>query len=172
MHGVETSLFDQAKGMSLLQSEIEIFNDVKLIREPMWLRRSEFRIEKVHSSVKIGFRSKEMFDKMIKKGVIVSGKILKTSEFLNTKPTDQCIKCQKFGHFSTTCKRQFWTCNFCAGNHETRLHSCSICKSKESCPHLPPKCVNCNGAHKSNDQNCEHFRSLLTKTRNTIEDQL
>jgi hypothetical protein len=131
IHDVEITTFDNKRNdIKLLKDEIETFNRIFLIRELMWLIRSEFLNDKVHSSVKISFRSKVDFDRIMQKEAIVAEKVLKTFEFFSIRLTDQCHKCQKFNHISITCKQNFWTCNWCSENHETRLHVCSTCKSK------------------------------------------
>ena len=158
--------------MKLFQNEVETFNQsVKLIREPQWLIKSENRQEKIHSSVKIAVRSQNEADQ-IKRGLVIAGKMLKTTKFLPTKPTNQCMKCMKFGHIMAFCKQPYYSCKWCGKNHESRLHLCSICKSFESCPHNPPKCVNCSQSHAANNKACEQFRALTIKPRENHEDEL
>ncbi len=104
---------------------------------------------------------------MIKKGLILKGKTLQVTEFLNNR-INQCHKCQKFGHLINTCNSTSWKCKWCAKDHDTRMHICSICNSKESCPHQPSKCANCDEAHAANDSKCEHFRAIEIKSKKAI----
>ena len=110
--------------------------------------------------------------KVMQKEIIIASKQLKTSKFLSIKSTDQCNKCQKFNHFSITCKQNFWTCNWCFENHEIRLHVCATRRSKETCSHISLKCSNCSQSHAANDRNCENFRALIVKHRSNQKDEL
>ena len=133
--------------------------------------KPESRIDKTHSSVKIAVRTQNETNR-IKKELMIAGKMSKIFEFIAIKSTDQCIKCQKFDHISIHCKQQFFNCKLCGKNHETRHHTCNICQTNESCPHEPPKCVNCQKSHAANNKSCEIFKALLTKTRNNQKDEL
>ena len=118
VHGIETVIFENSTDMKLFQNEIETFNQgVKLIREPQWLIKSENRQKKIHSFVKIVVRSQNEVEK-IKRGLVIAGKMLKTIEFLPTRPTDQCMKCMKFGHIMAYCKQPYYNCKWCDKNHE------------------------------------------------------
>ena len=172
VHEIEIATFNNLNDMKLLRNEIELFNRTKLIRNLMWLCRLETLIDKLYSSIKISFRSKIEWEKAMQKEIIIASKQLKTSKFFSIKSTDQCNKCQKFDHFSITCKQNFWTCSWCFENHETRLHACATCKSKETCSHISPKCSNCSQSHAANDRNCEHFRVLIIRHRSNQEDEL
>ena len=58
VHKIETIIFENSIGMKLFQNEIETFNqNVKLIRKPQWLIKSENRQKKIYSSIKIAVRS-------------------------------------------------------------------------------------------------------------------
>jgi hypothetical protein len=168
VHGIEISQFDES--MTSLRKEIEKYNDFSLTRDSSWLTSIEKRENKTHSSVKISLKNKIDLNKAIKKGTIVNGKSLQTIEFLNTR-VNQCHKCQKFEHLINSCKQTTSICRFCAQNHDTRMHICSICNSKEPCPHIPPKCINCDEAHTANDSKCEHFRAIEIKSRKMTNSQ-
>ena len=172
IHEVETIIFKNSTDMKLFQNEVETFNqDVKLIRKPQGLIKSENRQKKIHSSVKIAVRSQNEADQ-IKRELIIAKKMLKIIEFLPTKSTDQCMKCMKFGHIMAYCKQPYYSCKWCGKNHENRQHLCSICKSSESCPHESSKCVNCSQSHAADNKACEHFRTLFIRLRENHENEL
>ena len=69
----------------------------------------------------------------------------------------RCAKCQKLGHTMKWCRREQNVCSCCGEDHNQRA-----CTND-------PKCVNCQGDHRSNDIKCPAylFRSeiLATQTR-------
>ena len=54
-------------------------------------------------------------------------------------------------------------CQFCAGNHNTRLHSCFQCLTQQkrtTCAHIVYKYVNCDENHQANSAECNVFKAL------------
>ena len=110
IHEIEMIIFKNSIDMKLFQNEIETFNqNVKLIREPQWLIKSENRQKKIHSSVKIIVQSQNEVDQ-IKRELVITEKMLKIIEFFSTKSMNQCMKCIKFGHIMIYCKQLYYNC--------------------------------------------------------------
>jgi hypothetical protein len=149
--------------MNRFRKEIETYNDLSLARESIWLTREKKRENKTHSFVKISLKFKNDAEKALKKELIVNEKTLQISDFLNNR-INQCHKCQKFEHLINTCK-ETTRCRYCAKNHDTKTHICSVYKLIESCFHISSKCANCNETHTSNNSNCEHSRAFEIKSR-------
>lgn len=57
--------------------------------------------------------------------------------------TQQCGKCQKFGHNTENCRAEKNTCGNCAGNHKTLDGK-----------HTEKKCANCDGKHSATNNAC------------------
>ncbi len=161
IHGLPTELFDTPNGMELLRSEVETYNqDISLAATPFWLSRREVRGAKEHATAILPFKTQHDADKALKRSIVVAGLFKRTAVYRINKPSDQCPKCQKFGHSQYKCQGTE-TCGFCGAAHHTDDHNCIICKSKKSCTHIPPKCANCNENHMANNPKCDYF--LATK---------
>ncbi len=170
VHGVDLTQFpDTTVGMADLKLELETFNDgLKLAANPRYLTRPDKRINKEHSSCVIALKDKEKSKVYLKHGVTIFGQHRKTAEYFSARPTDQCSKCQGFGHHWQRCTGT-QKCGICASTfHDTRSHACPNCNSKSPCDHLPAKCANCLGPHKSNSNECETLKAL----RNPHEDRM
>ena len=159
--------------MYLLKEEIEIFNPgLKLVCLPAWITKEETRLEKMHSSVVLAFKTEEEARKALRHKLIVAGTSVKTMVYQDNKPTDQCKKCQQYGHYPNKCHNQT-KCQICAGPHDTRQHKCHSCKSMgEACPHTQIKCTNCQGPHKANNPICEIYKALQPISYTSIMDPL
>jgi hypothetical protein len=175
VHGVDLTQFpDTDVGMADLKLELETFNDgLKLAANPRYLTRPDKRINKEHSSCVIALKEKEKSKIYLKHGVTIFGQHRKTAEYFSARPTDQCSKCQGFGHHWQRCTG-IQKCGICASTfHDTRSHACPNCNSKSPCTHLPAKCANCTGPHKSNSNECETLRALRNPHEDrTMEEQL
>ena len=96
--------FREDEGMSLLKQEIETFNtQAVLVATPRWLLHPSKRQGKAYSSIVLAVQNEAEADILIKKGILVLGRRLKAEKFLNLKPTDQCMKCQGFSHYTIRC---------------------------------------------------------------------
>ena len=149
--------------MSLVKNEIETFNkDMKLTCLPVWLTSDEARQGKLHGSVILAFKSEQEVKKALRNRLVIAGSSVRTTIYLFSKPTDQCKKCQKFGHHWNKCQNED-TCQFCAGNHNTRQHSCYLCSTQTTettCAHIVYKCSNCQESHQANSKECSVFKAL------------
>jgi hypothetical protein len=157
VHGVPTgAVDDDAAGMNGLKQEIEQMNpSVKLVTTPRWLTKPEQRKDKGFSSVVIAVQSHKEAEPILKKSLWLFNRQLKTARYLAVKPTDQCGKCQGFGHHAIRCTEAA-KCQICAAKHETRLHVCNTCQKRgKPCEHGELKCTNCGEKHKANDPTCE-----------------
>ncbi|RPB04546.1 hypothetical protein L873DRAFT_1666625, partial [Choiromyces venosus 120613-1] len=68
----------------------------------------------------------------------------------------QCSNCHHFGHHSNKCASPS-SCRWYTLPHSTRDHSCptSTCQLQgHPCSYFTPRCVNCNGPHKSHSLIC------------------
>ncbi|OXU18782.1 hypothetical protein TSAR_005381, partial [Trichomalopsis sarcophagae] len=68
----------------------------------------------------------------------------------------QCFNCYRFGHTAKTCKGNKICINCGEIDHE----------DAETCKNASPRCINCNGQHRSNDRSCEMY--LKYKEINTL----
>ena len=76
----------------------------------------------------------------------------------------QCFKCQGYGHMANECKNEA-KCRVCGQNHNSR-----------DCTENTPKCVNCQGQHRSDDKSCpkmvekQNILKKVTKEKISIKE--
>jgi hypothetical protein len=172
VHGVDTHQFpDSEEGMKSLQTELETFNEgLGLASTPRYLTHPDKRVGKAHSSVVIAMKDKAHSKRLLKHGVVVFGQPRRTAEYFSARPTDQCTKCQQFGHHWQRCNGT-QVCGICADKyHDTRTHICTTCNSRTGCDHKPAKCANCPGKHRSNSTDCEVLQAMRNKTDEAMEE--
>jgi hypothetical protein len=104
-HGIPTAFFNIKEGMQLVKDEVETFNkDIKLAMLPHWLTSEEARQGKQHGSIVLTVKTNQEVQNALRNRLIIAGTSVRTAVYTTCKPTDQCRKCQKFGHLQTTCK--------------------------------------------------------------------
>ena len=161
-HGIPTEIFNFSKGLDLLKEEIKIFNRIDPVAVN-WLSSSQNREQKKHASIVIAFDNKASAQKALKNQLLIAGITAKTAIFEEKEATKQCLKCQKFGHITSSCKN-IAVCQYCAQNHVTRLHVCKICETTgQICIHTQLKCSNCMGRHAANSKECNIVIAALAK---------
>jgi hypothetical protein len=153
-HGVPAYAFGE--DMDALHEEITKYNkDIKLAAPPRWLTKKEAREGKLHSSVLLSFKTKQEADQVIKTGLLIGAVQTRCAAYRDTQPTSQCNACQGYGHHSTICRKKV-RCQLCAGDHNTRLHTCTTCQTTgKPCSHTVFKCANCQGPHRANTPTCQ-----------------
>ena len=102
-HGIPTEIFNFSKGLDLLKEEIKIFNGIDPVAVN-WLSSSQNREQKKHASIVIAFDNKASAQKALKNQLLIAGITAKTAIFEEKEATKQCLKCQKFGHITSSCK--------------------------------------------------------------------
>ncbi|RPB05866.1 hypothetical protein L873DRAFT_1649374, partial [Choiromyces venosus 120613-1] len=68
----------------------------------------------------------------------------------------QCSNCHHFGHHSNKCANPS-SCYWCTLPHLTGDHSCptvTCCLWGHPCDYFTPRCINCDGPHKSHSPGC------------------
>lgn len=165
VHKVPTKPFQSEEGLDFLKEDIENYNNLKLLRTPIWLSQEEARVQKNHSSIIIHISDPKLVDILIKKKIYIAGEPCNIEKFIpkNT----QCDKCQKYGHTKFRCKNNF-ICAICAGSHDSDAHFCVNCHTKKPCEHIAIKCANCGLSHMANNQNCVEWQKVNQKLRNII----
>lgn len=168
IHGVDLRTFpDNDDGMDAMKSEIETYNSrVRVMIPVRYATSPEKRTGKTHSSVVVAVQDKEAAEYILKHGVYINGRALKTREYDSCRPYDQCTTCQDFGHHLSRCKKTDQpTCRLCAGEHATSAHSCSRCPNRRgrACPHIALKCSHCRGPHRATDSECPVVKEIHLK---------
>ena len=168
-HGISTEIFNYEKGLDLLKEEIKTFNGIQPLAVN-WISSKSNREIKKHASIVISFDNEADAQKALKNKLLIAGRSVKTAKFEINQATEQCLKCQKFGHLTTSCKN-LAACQFCAENHPTRLHICKTCEiSGDVCIHTNIKCVNCSQKHTANSKECSVLiATLATKKPTAVE---
>ena len=174
VHGIQFEHFGRGspEGMQNLREEIEKHNaGVKLVADPKWLvNPAKFQTpafaEKKGSSVVIAVLDKAVYDDIIKLGLKIRNQTREAASYDFARSTDQCAKCQGFGHHHNRCPSEKGKCKYCAGDHQSREHKCTTegCgKTGVSCPHTVPLCVNCQGSHLARDPSCPVVKTARAK---------
>ena len=154
VHGIPTSIFNYDGGLQLIKQEVETFNAGLTPIAVNWISSAANRASKQHGSVVIAFDNKDMATKALKQRLMIAGMPVRTAEYEEPKSNEQCQKCQKFGHLSNSCKNKP-ICQFCSGDHITRLHRCAFCAAMgQVCEHTIYKCANCSGNHRASSIEC------------------
>lgn len=164
LHTIPIIDFSGPEGMDLIKAEIKTFNrDLNPIGNPYWLTTAEKRATKRAGSVVVAFATEQEAKKAIQNRLYIAGVSVRVEKYYSTAPSTQCQRCQGFGHHESYCKREI-TCGLCGETHNTKQHYCNICQIKGGrCPHLAPKCANCNEAHTANTRSCEVLLAIKQK---------
>ena len=112
--------------------------------------------------IKAIISDKTSYEKLINDGNILLGYTsLKVSPWNFSNQTNQCFKCQKFGHNSLNCSNET-KCLKCIGNHHFKE-----CKLTENDPLV---CANCKGNHAACSKLCPHSNSSISKVSTSKND--
>ena len=156
--------------MQLVKDEIKTFNKgYTPIGTPYWLTSVEKRRSNTQKggSIAVAFATEAEANRAISNRLYIAGISVRVEKLYSTPPTTQCSKCQGYGHLDSYCRRQA-KCRLCGESHHTVQHSCSICKTKGSkCPHLEPKCCNCQASHTANNKTCEVLLAIKNRAITT-----
>ena len=153
-HGVPAYAFGE--DMAALHQEITNYNhNIQLAAPTRWLTKKVAREGKLHSTVLLCFKTKQVADGVIKKGLLIGAVQTRCTAYRDTQPNSQCNACQGFGHHSTVSRKKV-RCQLCAAEHNTRHHVCPTCQTTgKPCSHTTLKCANCQGPHKANSPTCQ-----------------
>ena len=153
-HGVPVRPFSMGNAFDedLFKSEVFTFNQIEVIGKPRWLADPTGK-GKLAASVAFAVPSQTVANKALEKGLYIAGEKVTVQVLKGYSNRTQCFKCQGFGHDPLSCRKR--ACRFCGENHYTKDHQCKNCLSNNSCPHLAPRCANCQGAHPADSPNCQ-----------------
>ena len=161
-HGIPTATFNIPEGMQLIQEELKTFNKwLNPCTSPQWLTPEATRKLKRHASIILGLSTEQEARKAIRNRLQIGGQSIRVEAFNSTKPSEQCLRCQQFGHTQSRCSKEA-RCKYCAGLHAIRDHKCRICKEGSKgipCAHTIIKCTNCKKEHQADSKICEISRA-------------
>ena len=93
-HSVSTDLIvaeSEQKQMEAFKGDIETYNsELSLAVPPRWLTKPEARSGKLHSSLVLSFKTQRELKYVLRKKLVIAGTSVKTSEFVDSRPTTQC----------------------------------------------------------------------------------
>jgi hypothetical protein len=164
IHGVPTRRYLSC-GLALAREEIELGTEVRLKRNPTWLRRpKELQNGKKGSTIVITVGSLEEARKLLINGIRFGGSRYRTEHYWEVGVDTVCPRCGHLGHRSfKACGSNPPCCFICAGAHEGHEHTCRVvnCPAKPgtACQHTPAKCSNCGGPHPATAGNCPAKRA-------------
>jgi hypothetical protein len=121
-----------------------------------WLTTPEKRVGKQASTMVISLAGTVTMEDLGTPTLIAFNRLCTIQQYFQFSPTQQCNKCQRYGHPLQKCPATTPTCGVCAENHSTSAHPCTIpaCKAGPTCTHPPICCINCKAPHKATDPNC------------------
>jgi hypothetical protein len=138
--------------MEALRKDIEVYNPgFRLAVTSRWITNAEARNTKFYGSVVISFDDFDMHRKPLRHKLWIGGVNCYTCEFKETRPTDRCTKCQRYGHMDVICPNSL-KCLYCTQDHPIRAHVCSQCTAHGECHHV--RCINCGEKHSAENRIC------------------
>jgi len=160
VHGVPTRRYLNL-GLELARREIESGGNLRLKRNPTWLRNPrELRESTLKgSTIVITVGSWEEAHKISADGIRFGGTRYKVEPYWELGPDTICPRCCGIGHRSfRACGDRPSLCFICAGPHEGLDHACKVTtchvKPGRHCHHMPAKCGNCGGSHLATARSC------------------
>jgi len=160
VHGVAVQRY-LTQGLGLARREIETAGELRLKRDPVWLRGPQAiqQSNQKGAAIVITISSLEEARKLRINGLRFGGIRHRTEHYWELGPGTVCPRCCGIGHRSfKACGDRPPKCYICAGSHEGAEHACivSSCTSKPglACPHAPAKCGNCGGSHPATLPSC------------------
>ncbi len=162
VHGVPVQRYmNSANGLELAREEIELETDLRLKREPTWLKSpKKIRAGRQRfAAIVVTVGSIEDARKLLKSGLRFGGHHYKTEAYRDIKPETVCARCCGIGHSSyLECKNDPPRCAICAGDHEALSHTCNVIGCSvgmgKPCQHSQVKCANCGGTHEATSMKC------------------
>jgi hypothetical protein len=172
IHGVPIRRYVSC-GLALAREEIEVGTEVRLKRDPTWLRRPrelQNGIGKKGSTIVVTVGSLEEARKLLANGIRFGGSRYRTEHYWEVGVDTVCPRCCHLGHRSfKACGSNPSCCFICAGPHEGHEHVCRVvdcpAKPRTACQHMPAKCGNCGGPHTATAGNCPEKRKARKSTK-------
>ena len=163
-------------GLGLAREEIELGTQIRLKRDPTWLRRHRDIQDSTRrwSTIVVTVGSLEEARELLVHGIRFGGARYKTEHYWEVGAATVCRRCCRLGHRSfKACGNNPPCCFICAGPHEGYEHSCRVldCPTKPgtACQHTPAKCGNCGGPHSATAGNCPARRAARKQLRDGKE---
>ena len=147
-----------SRGTDSLREELEVeYEGVKIPSVIRWLSgaasvKARFNDKIITaSSVVFAVSDESVYRSIRRSGVRLQGRRYEVEVYEEVRPDVKCGHCSGWGHIESKCERTNARCGWCAGQHETRDHSCPVegCVDKKGhwCKHTVAKCANCGGPH-------------------------
>jgi hypothetical protein len=169
IYDVPIAEFASNSGMELLQKEIETFNpELKLAIRPRWISTERTRNSgKMHATAVITFDNEQMARLAMARKIFLAGQQIRTAKYYETKATDQCSNCQKFGHMAKFCK------------NDTTYQTYAEYHGTMDCINDIIKCANCGENHRANHKECivwkeavENLNTRRNRNANSTENNI
>ena len=97
--------------MQKLQTEIKIYNKIRLTQAPVWINKN--KQGKYTTSAVINIKSLKKAQ-LAMQGLDIAAMRCKIVRYENIKPITQCNKYQKYNHSIIACRNQVLNCRICA----------------------------------------------------------
>lgn len=168
VHNVPFYPAEEEDALLHVRKELLDYNELDIIGDPYWITSEEKRNSGLQysGSIAIAFLDKKDALKAIKTKLYLFGLKCKAELMHTIKRTHQCKRCQGYGHHEETCKSPP-ACRFCAGEHYTAEHPCSICRTQgRKCKHTNFRCANCDQTHIAGSLECPHHLTIHNRHHN------
>ena len=157
-HGVPIEVADT------FQKECQDYNPVRVKGAIRWLKKPT----KPTGSMVFAVDTTTEQQHCLQKGLFIGGKRVTIVNFRTHSEYSQCSRCQGFGHDPFKCRHRI-ACKLCSRRHLTKSHVCTVCQASGDCPHLEPRCANCNGHHTANSEDCEILKAVRGTRNRPVE---
>ena len=128
-------------------------------------------LKKAQSSLILTTDDINIADTLISQSLTISGALKPTTKYIP--PPVQCYHCQALdSHIKAACPHKDddtkLVCPRCGQHHSLKDCKCPAktpCTNVRRCTHLPLKCANCQGAHKTFSMECPAKRAAVARIR-------
>jgi hypothetical protein len=148
IHRVPTNAINFDEDISNVKEEWGRENGIQITNiTPLRKSKDRHKPNAAHKSIVIYTENPAHADKCLTFGFFIEReKFSSIDKFAPHLHLNQCFKCQKYGHRSTTCKAKHEKCGKCAKDHPT-----AECTTDAG---IGPECANCGGRHEAWHNDC------------------
>jgi hypothetical protein len=138
---------DKTASIAKITEENELTDKGFKIKDIVWLKKKGMPLG-THASLGVWFDSAEAAEWAMRDGMLFGQRYVGSIEAYERKKK-RCYKCQAVGHLAWNCK-ETRRCAHCTLDHDL----------KDCPPGSTPKCVDCNGGHRTGSSECRSAPSI------------
>ncbi|RPA89745.1 hypothetical protein L873DRAFT_1795917 [Choiromyces venosus 120613-1] len=154
-----------------LRRKVELENNIKLMKDPVWLvhpiKARGMRLERVGVICHVAKES--LRQELLKEGIVGGDKKVEVKRFVGSREVQWCTKCAVMGHSWWNYGKKETCCSVCAvKGHTGWQHRCQRCNvARVPCKHYRKRAM-CGGPHsmkEAREGNCPAIRMEMARLR-------